>query len=141
MREIKFRAFDNVTNIMWTAPEQLYFENATLTEVIFQTSWCCGDENVDWAKIENVTLMQFIGKKDLNNVEIYEGDIVRGDDALSRDDPAHNAGYWPTGIVIYKNAGFIIQSEDTDWARAFHVPIDWSKVEVIGNKFENKDLI
>ena len=139
MREIKFRAFDVVTNIMWIAPEQLHFENATLEEIIFQTSWYGGEEDIDWAKVENVVVMQFIGEVDLNNINIYEGDIVKGPDRFSTDDPAHNGGYEPIGIVCYKNAAFTIESEDTYWDHCEH--IDWSEVEVIGNKFENEDLI
>ena len=139
MREIKFRAFDVVTNIMWIAPEQLHFENDTLAEVVYQISWYCSEEDINWAKIENVVMMQFIGQVDANGVEIYEGDIVRGPDGLCTDDPAHNGGYWPTGVVVYENARFTVKSESTHWDH--DESIDWSDVEVIGNEFEDEELL
>lgn len=136
MRTIKFKAFNTITQV---------WEDDIITdgECVIDLHYHDDGEFITESYSYNcdVHIVQFIGEKDLNGVEIYEGDIVRGDDALSKDDPAHNAGYWPAGIVVYENASFIIQSEDTDWAQAFHVPINWSEVEIIGNKFENKDLI
>lgn len=136
MRIIKFKAFDIITQ---TWKDDVITDGECIIDLYYHDDGEFITESYSYNS--DVHIVQFIGEKDLNNVEIYEGDIVRGDDALSRDDPAHNAGYWPTGIVVYENASFIIQSEDTDWAQAFRVPIDWSEVEIIGNKFENEDLI
>lgn len=137
MKEIKYRVWDITTSIMWTEIEQLYFENGTITEVVFQTMWIGDEQDNDWNEIDKVVIMSYIGENDLNGIEIYEGDIVKGPDPYCKDDLAHNGGYEPTGIVVYKNAGFRIESDDTYWDHDEY--INWSEVEIIGNKFENTD--
>ncbi len=71
MREIKFRAWDNLSKSWqpWRTPYQV--ENGakelfTLDETTGNVYFSRGD----------VVLMQYTGLKDKNGVEIYEGDII-----------------------------------------------------------------
>lgn len=79
---------------------------------------------------DNVVLLQFTGLKDKNGIEIYEGDIVRYKTVSKKwsygDIRFDNGGF----IFIYKNGGY--EDLRSELGKSF---------EVIGNVFENKDLL
>ncbi|WP_096436577.1 YopX family protein [Alteribacter populi] len=93
MREIKFRGWDEVG-------KKMYYNMKSL----------------------HGTLMQYTGLKDINEKDIYEGDIVRyvNDSHVKR-----------TGIVVFKNASFAIENPTITSYRL----IDYS-IEIIGNIYE-----
>ena len=63
MREIKLRAFDTKSNCWryWTVLED------------------CMCDLVVYGSIDKDTLGEWIGKKDINGTDIYEGDTIQGD--------------------------------------------------------------
>ena len=122
MREIKFRAWDRV--------EQ---------KIIFGIGIGHGNYVLDFnGKIYNMEngraedfkfiLMQYIGLKDKNGKEIYEGDIVK--------DVSHS-------MLDYKNVITTIEFfEGTFREGYFGNPISWCKhCEVIGNIYETPELL
>lgn len=83
---------------------------------------------------------QYSGCNDNNNVEIYEGDIVRFD---SRDNSYPNERVVVNLVCVYErnNAWFVFNEKLNDEHDGYYWLEIVGKCEVIGNIFENKDLL
>jgi len=115
MREIKFKARNKYTNTI-----------EEVDTIDFDEGWIgCGDDT-EW--IDNVELMQWTGLLDINGKEIYEGDIVNYADW---DEPVLNF----TDVVIWQPPEFAFE------IGTFWLPYEPQYYEVIGNIYENKDLL
>lgn len=132
MREVKFRAWDKDELVMFQ-PEDIRHINFTEKMIILNTNDY--DFIGDFGDDEDGTLilMQYTGLKDKNGKEIFEGDIIK-----YSEHPTYGSllefnsevKITPFGILIKSYAG-----NEKFLAKCFKY------CEVIGNIYENKELI
>ena len=132
MRDIKFRAWDRATQKMYQVQEMELQE--TCRHVVV--------EGYDCALVDPI-LLQYTGLRDKNGKEIYEGDIVK----YTFDSPSS---------VYASESGLKVRIHKvfwSDWRSSFAIGNQWAnnnlfnyvrngnRVEVIGNVYENKELL
>lgn len=131
MREIKFRAWDKqvnklvkVTRIDWeTKTVDWFYDNKSDWEVTRETRSLRQG-------LSRVILMQFAGLHDKKGKEVYEGDIVKDKE---------NCNF--SIVWDYHNCGFYLQSTEDDEYNMEMVYILNNKIEIIGNIYENPELL
>jgi len=115
MRDLKFRVFTTFT-------EKLHMAEIVLEDCLGTALLSC----------EGWTVMQAIGKQDKNGVDIYEGDIVQ------------DVYGWLYKVSWKKDySAYVMYSVDRAIFRdmAFTTDYDASRLEVVGNIYQNKELI
>jgi len=126
-REIKFRAWDKINNVMHNNIWSINWDFAPKEPKALLTSIASNDViNSEYIlRKPNFILQQFTGLKDKNGKEIYEGDFVTGNWLIKFDGGMFIPFYDFGRQERYEDVGY-------EW---------WNKVEVIGNISENKDLM
>ena len=126
MREIKFRAYHKERKEMFEIASIDFEEKkAVLSNGVIKLL------NVDFKQFE---LLQYTGVKDKNGKEIYEGDIV----LIKLDETST----WHKTVVGFKKGAFIADLIDKeDYVYIFHHGFTDDDFEIIGNIYENKNLL
>lgn len=131
MREIKFRGYDKEYEKMTYFDDEEYDYRPPLAfrlEQTFKKDSNYDDyEDFEYKDItDKLEIMQYIGLHDKNGKEIYEGDIVKIQDELC--------------IVEYNYNAFCLKVIDQTKLYGW-VDFIVYKCEVIGNIYENKNLL
>ena len=131
MREIKFRAW---------IKEDKKMENVKTMDFTDKTIRCLKKNKFINAYLlrrvsfDDVELMQYTELKDKNGKEIYEGDIV----LIKLDETST----WYKTVVGFKKGAFIANLIDKeDYVYIFHHGFTDDDFEIIGNVYENKNLL
>ena len=118
MKNIKFRVWDGENML-------------SISEAMHNDSVCVQHNRKDGFSIEpnydDVDIMQYIGLKDKNNKEIYEGDIVKVQALYDSTE----------GEVVFNNCAwcFIVPvSSDTE-NKHREIRTGWYGIEITGNKY------
>lgn len=141
MRELKFRAWDTERKIM----AQVNYLGLNDYEVGMKAK--CENWNAPYPYV--CKLMQYTGLKDKNGKEIYEGDVIKvirkhwnncGKEHLEKI--AEETGE----VVFYKNLQVSLKTKEKEGT--LYQPLLWifadeedCEIEIIGNVYENKDLL
>jgi uncharacterized phage protein (TIGR01671 family) len=121
-REIKFRAWDGKS---WTT-----------------VGMFIGTENgsrlfgID-TSLEGIAVMQYTGLKDKNGKEIYEGDIVRGNESGYDGIKINKWDEMRIGKVDFSHCSWVYQINGQDHQILMYL----QNIEVIGNIYENPELL
>lgn len=127
MREIKFRAWDNVNKIM-------------LDDVTTGTITICDKGNKSYSK--DCIFMQYTGLQDRTDRDIFEGDIARIEDYYENV---------RIGIIAFDSGTYKLQNTrqsfyyefgsdaEYDWESIENV--DEDNIEILGNIYENPELL
>ena len=136
MREIKFRVWDKKNNKMFDDITGEFINEIETTV----------NQTLDFVKRSGmVEVMQFTGLHDKNGKEIYEGDIVEGFLNVGITRGLENANRFQIvfreGCFIFDSMGIKLLEELQNMKECSFYLANNSIVEVIGNIYENKELL
>ena len=120
MREIKFRCWDK---------EKKVFVKGMLCFGYDDFKWVLLNDNYEqilWSY--NGELSQYTGLLDKQGVKIYEGDIAK----------VHSYSVTGLGKVGFNKGSFVFNKFEYPTSQVLH---SFSEIEIVGNVFENSELL
>lgn len=131
-REIKFRGKSTFNNQDWVYGSFALVDD-TPSIISESMTWEDGSEMSlnDWSYVHKDTVGQFTGLTDKNGKEIYEGDIVLQQGYHGKKIPM---------VVKFECGAFIVGYHEGSSTKRRPMLLN-SQCEVIGNVFDNRDLL
>jgi uncharacterized phage protein (TIGR01671 family) len=126
MRELKFRAWDKNHKVFIIHSDIHVFIQDFENNTIFKMNHADNYNNKDRDyNNDRIIIQQYIGLKDINENDIYEGDILDKRQKLVIEFYNGSFGYWISGAFI----------------SIYHVSDLICRLKVIGNIYENSGLL
>lgn len=122
----KFRAYDSGSLSRMYQPDEVMVGDGNI--------WIIDEDSVagDWIVNNDIHLMQSTGLKDKNGKEIFEGDIV---DYKGRKAVVKWHGSYASFIYRFVDE---LHKRNAEWEPLY---LAYYNFEVVGNKFENPELL
>ena len=139
----RVRMFDKNIRKMWN------FDNDCMLETVFeclkqQLAFDSGLEIFKPIAYDHISdgriFLQCTGRKDKNGKLIYEGDILKGKKDMICS-PHSSKMVDKVGVVEIPQNMFVARCRDVKNNCTLFCQEDWVKTEVIGNIYENKELL
>ena len=136
-RPLKFRAWD-ISNKKFLNPCDIAI-NGNGNLLITDSGWY---ENFENQNLSDYVVQQYTGFKDIDRKEIFEGDIIELE-VPTKDNNTKKL----TATIDYGLGAFLVmaKSEDGDLffplLQEFHDKIYKYQIKIIGNSFENPELL
>lgn len=130
MREIKFRAWDKKLKEMVGVGFHVIGEY-TMFDIIEQHCYETKEDGTTLERLTDIEITQYVGRKDKNEVDIYEGDIIQVEShgiKLSKF-----RVYWCEYSLAFKKI--------RDDGETFALDSYQMSLTVIGNIYENPELL
>lgn len=129
----KYRTWIKTENRMIGTDDLLVIDydlTQIMTQRVFFERGLAVERDIKYYDFEDVILMQSTGIKDLNGVEIFEGDIVRFFDSLY------------TVFYDIKEGSYRLKPHDDRWVVDYMSNFSSEEsFEIVGNIYENKELL
>lgn len=137
MRELKFR--------LWDLQRKIFLDNPSrFRRLAIDFNGGVYDGNQDATCLNGYLVQQYIGIKDINGIEIFEGDIVR----LNYYDFARHGYFNPVMEVVFDYGSFKLRHPNTQSCIMFENTseivvntVQSARTLVIGNTLENPELL
>ena len=129
MREIKVRG--------WHIPSKTWLTSEECLSIIMLQGRTIAKQADGTDLLDRYDIMQFIGRKDMNGVGIFEGDFLSKDYPYDKSRPTTTE----TGVVKFIESGFCLWFEDDPDEWHYLQETEINRYYITGNIHDNPEML